>query len=74
VVFTSNAWNWKDSSNGLYNPHFDLDLSKSYVHTLKNLVKSSEIKILQMKHLNVVEVQAKGWFMNDYILNLCLIK
>jgi hypothetical protein len=30
------------------------------VHTLKNLVKLSHIQILQMKHLNVVEVQAKG--------------
>ncbi len=44
------------------------------VHTLKNLVKSSEIQILEMKHLNVVDVQAKSWFMNNYIFNLCLIK
>jgi hypothetical protein len=38
------------------------------------LVKSSEIQILEMKHLNVVDVQAKSWFMNNYIFNLCLIK
>jgi hypothetical protein len=43
------------------------------VHTLENLVKSSEIQVLEMKHLNVVEVQAKDGFMNNYILNLCLI-
>lgn len=29
VVFVSNAWNWKYSSNGLYNPQFDLGLSES---------------------------------------------
>jgi len=30
------------------------------VHSLKHLVKLNQIQILEMKHLNVVEVQAKG--------------